>query len=111
MDKIDQYEKFILEILNEYTKVRYVNLNAENQLIADKENHRYQVVTIGWDNDKFVHDCVMHMDIINGKIWIQQNMTEIDLGEELGKKGVPKSEIVLGFFSPKMREYTEYALG
>lgn len=53
----------------------------------------------------------MRMDIINGKIWIQQNMTEIDLGEELVKRGVPKSEIVIGFFSPKMREYTEYAVG
>lgn len=111
MDKINQYQKFILEILSEYTKVKYINIDGENQLIADKENHRYQVVTIGWEGNKFVHDCVMRMDIINGKIWIQQNMTEIDLGEELVKRGVPKSEIVIGFFSPKMREYTEYAVG
>ena len=45
-----------------------------------------------------------------GKIWIQQNMTEIDLGEELVKMGVPKSDIVIGFLPPEVREYSEYAV-
>lgn len=111
MDKIARYEQYILQILGAYAKVRYANIEGENQLVADKENHRYQVVTIGWDNGKFVHDCPMHVDIVNGKIWIQQNMTEIDLGEELVKMGVPKSDIVIGFLAPEVREYSEYAVG
>lgn len=111
MDKIAKYEQYILQILGEYAKIRYANIDGENQLVADKENRRYQVVTIGWDNGKFVHDCPMHLDIINGKIWIQQNMTEIDLGEELVKMGVPKSDIVIGFLAPEVREYSEYAVG
>jgi len=110
MDKVAKYQKYILQILNEYTKVRYSNLDAENQLIADKENHRYQVITIGWEGKKFIHDCPIHMDIINGKIWIQRNMTEIDLGQRLTEMGVPKSDIVLGFLSPKVREYSDYAV-
>jgi hypothetical protein len=110
MDKVEQYQEIILQILSEYTLIRYANLDAENQLIADKENHRYQVVTIGWDRNKFIHDVPMHMDIINGKIWIQRNMTEIDLGQRLTEMGVPKSDIVLGFLSPKVREYSEYAV-
>jgi hypothetical protein len=110
MVKLKKYQKAILDILQDYTKVRYANLNAENQLIADKENNRYQVVTIGWDKRKFVHDCPMHIDIIDGKIWIQRNMTEIDLGIELINRGVQKSDIVLGFLSPKMREYSDYAM-
>lgn len=110
MDKIKIYQDIILQILAEYSKIRYSNLEAENQLIADKENYRYQVVTIGWEGSKFIHDCPIHMDIINGKIWIQRNMTEIDLGRELTEKGVPKSDIVLGFLSPKVREYSEYAV-
>lgn len=93
-----------------YAKVRYSNLNAENKLIADKENHRYQVVTIGWDGRKFVHDCPLHMDIIDGKIWVQRNMTDIDLGTIFAENGVPKTDIVLGFLSPKMREYSDFAV-
>ncbi len=110
MDKISFYQQSILKILGEYAKIRYANVDGENQLIADKESHRYQVMTIGWEGKKFIHDCPMRMDIINGKIWIQQNMTEIDLGKELVEMGVPKSDIVIGFFSPKMREYSEYAV-
>ena len=107
--KVKKYEGYILNILSEYAKVRYSNLDAENRLIADKENHRYQVVTIGWEGKKFIHDCPMHLDIIDGKIWIQRNMTEIELDDALAVFGVPKSDIVLGFLSPKMREYTDFA--
>jgi hypothetical protein len=110
MDKIKKYQKVILSVLEEYAKVRYSNLDAENKLIADKANHRYQVVTIGWDKNKFIHDCPIHMDIINGKIWVQRNMTDIDLDTIFRENKVPKSDIVLGFLSPKMREYSDYAL-
>jgi XisI protein len=110
MVKIKKYQKAIMSILEEYAKIRYENVDGENQIIADKENHRYQVVTIGWQGNKFIHDCPIHMDIINGKIWVQRNSTEIDLGVALMEQGVLKTDIVIGFFTPKMREYSEYAL-
>ena len=110
MAKVKKYQKIILDILKDYEKVRYSNINAENRLIADKENHRYQVVTIGWDGRKFVHDCPMHFDIIDGKIWVQRNMTEVDLERIFRENGVPNSDIVIGFLSPKMREYGDYAV-
>lgn len=110
MGKIMKYESAILSILEEYSKIKYSNIKGGNYLVADREKHRYQVVTMGWDGHKFIHDCPIHMDIIDGKIWVFQNMTEWDLGEMLEKQGVPKSDIVIGFFSEKMREYTEYAV-
>ncbi|BBC24751.1 fdxN element excision controlling factor protein [Pseudanabaena sp. ABRG5-3] len=39
----------------------------------------------------------MHLDIKNGKIWIQINNTELDIGQALVEKGVPKEDIVIGF--------------
>jgi len=78
--------------------------------LADKENHRYQVVTIGWEGNRFVHDCPLHFDIINGKIWVQQNMTEWEVGEMLEACGVPKHDIVAGFLPPELREYSNYAV-
>jgi hypothetical protein len=110
MVKIKKYQKVILDILGDYAKVRYSNLNAENRLIADKENHRYQVVTIGWDGRKFIHDCPLHLDIIDSKIWVQRNMTDLDLDRIFSESNVPKTDIVLGFLSPKMREYSDYAV-
>jgi XisI protein len=111
MDKIKQYEAAILSILNEYAKFKYANVDGKNYLIADKENRRYQLVTIGWERQKFIHSCVMHFDIIEGKIWVWQNNTEWEVGDMLHAKGIPKSDIVPGFFTPSMRAYTEYALG
>lgn len=111
MDKIKHYESAILAILNEYAKFKYSNIDAENYVVADKEHRHYQLMTIGWDKDIYVHTCPMHFSINNGKIWVWQNTTEWEVGEMLVKNGVPKSDIVAGFFSPKMREYTEYAVG
>lgn len=52
----------------------------------------------------------MHFDIIDGKIWVQQNMTEWEVGDMLEEQGVPKSDIVAGFLSPDLRTYTKYAV-
>ena len=111
MGKVKKYEKYILSILTEYAKIKYANLDAVNQLVSDKERHRYQIVTIGWDMEgKNVHDTPIHLDIINDKIWIQRNMTEIDFGQEFVGMGVPKSDIVIGFLAPEIREYSDYAV-
>lgn len=110
MDKLKKYQAAILKILEDYKDVKYSNLDAVNVLIADKENHHYQILTIGWEGKKHVHHCPMHFDIINGKIWIQKNMTEIDVGQKLVEQNIPKTDIVLGFLRPKMREYSEYAI-
>ncbi len=41
-----------------------------------------------------------------GATW---NGTEDDIAADLVAAGVPKSDIVLGFQSPFMRQFTEYA--
>ncbi len=110
MDKIKKYESAILEILQEYVQIKYANIQGGNELIADKENHRYQIVTMGWEGDRYVHDCPLHFDIIDGKVWVQQNMTEWEVGTMLETRGVAKSDIVPGFLPPELRKYSEYAL-
>ena len=108
--KIKKYEKAILDILQEYAQIKYANVDGSNYLIADKENHRYQVITRGWQDSYYVHDCPMHFDIIDGKVWIQQNMTEWEVGDMLEERGVPKSDIVIGFLSPDSRAFSKYAI-
>jgi len=44
-------------------------------VIFDTKNDRYQLVNIGWNGQQRIYGCVMQMDIINGKIWIQHNET------------------------------------
>ena len=65
---------------------------------------------MGWDGHRPVYGCVLHLDIKNGKIWIEQNMTEMRIAEELVKRGIPKEDVVLGFQSSEIRQYTDYAV-
>jgi XisI protein len=52
---------------------------------------------VGWQEMKRVYHTTMHFDIKDGKIWIQQNMTDVDVGQELVDLGVPKEDIIWGY--------------
>lgn len=111
MDKIKQYENYILNLLNHYATFKPANApKLERLVIADKETHHYQLLSMGWDGPGFVHSCLMHLSIRNGKIWLMQNWTDWLIASELVKLGVPKMDIVLGFYAPEVREDTEYAV-
>lgn len=53
---------------------------------------------------------VLHLDIIDRKIWIQQDGTEVGIANQLVELSVPKEDIVLGFDPPKMRHHTDFAV-
>jgi hypothetical protein len=109
MDRIEFYRQIICNVLSEYLDLRYANAEIQNEAIFDRENDRYMVVSVGWDGVKRVHGALIHIDIINGKIWIQRDGTENGVARELVAAGVPKDQIVLGFHTPDVRPLTEYA--
>jgi hypothetical protein len=110
--KIKKYQKIIIDFLQERAKIKAANItDCENVAIIDKDNHNYQLVTIGWIGTRYVHSSAFHLGIAdNGKIWIRANATDIDIADILEDQGVPKSDIVLGFFPAYMREMSDYAV-
>lgn len=52
----------------------------------------------------------MHLDIKDGKIWIQRNQTDRLIAEELVVMGVSKQDIILGLQPIYAREYTGYGI-
>ena len=52
---------------------------------------------MGWSNKRRVYRCVIHIDIKDGKIWIQHDGTEGCVASELLVQGIDKQDIVLGF--------------
>ncbi len=111
MDKIVRYREIIKRLIADYVNEAATRDDVERQMIFDTEHDHYQLVNVGWRNRHRVYGCVLHFDIKNDKIWLQYNGTEIDFAEELMKQGVPKQDIVIGFHSPFMRQFTEYAVG
>ncbi len=53
--------------------------------------------------------CLLHLYIVNGKIWIQRDGTEDGVALELEEAGVPREDIVLAWHPPHLRPYTDYA--
>ncbi len=111
MDKIEKYREFIKQILTNHAELSPGNDTVKPELIYDNENNHYQLIYVGWEGNKRVFGPVMHFDIIDGKIWIQYNGTEEYVAQTLVEKGVPKSDIVIGFHSPFKRQFTSYAVG
>jgi hypothetical protein len=110
MANLELYRECIQKLLTEYAR-RGADEAVEAQTIFDPERDHYQLIYIGWDNKRRVFGPVLHLDIKDGKIWIQWNGTEDDIAAELVEMGVPKQDIVLGFHPPYMRQFTEFAVG
>lgn len=110
MDKTLKYQKAIIELL-EYYKNRYnqSDEDAKHYVIKDKENHHYQLIIMGFDDGVFIHGCIFHFDIINEKVWLQVNETDVLIADRLMEYGVPKEDIVIGFHEPHLRKYTGFA--
>jgi hypothetical protein len=112
MDKITQYQNAILTLLKEhqYKAETEDNDTLRDEIIADTQQHHYQLVTVGWENDRYFFNPLFHLHIANGKIWLQQNNTEWRIADELIKLGIKREDIVLGFVEPNLRQYSEFAM-
>ncbi len=110
MEKLERYRTYIKQLLSDYASLSPSDGEAETELVFDTQRDHYQVVHTGWKNRKPMYGCVLHLDIKGDKIWIHHDGTEIGIADELVKLGVPKSDIVLAFHEPLVRQYTGFAV-
>lgn len=110
MDRLTSYRQIIKKVLTDYAQYQPSNREIEVQALFDEERDHYQVLGLGWDGKKRIYGCSVHFDIKDGKIWLQENNTEIDFAQSLVEMGVPKEDIVIGFHTPFFRQYSGYAL-
>ncbi|MBE9068674.1 XisI protein [Leptolyngbya cf. ectocarpi LEGE 11479] len=109
MDTLEACRNVIQSLLADYATVPIANGEIECYTVFDIQQDHYQVMNVGWDGHRRVYGCVLHLDIKDDKIWIQQNMTEMKVAQELVNRGIEKESIVLGFQAPEVRQYTEYS--
>ena len=110
MGTLSHYRKTICDVLSGHMVANYAVGEIEKEMVIDEKNDRYIVMMIGWEGPRRVHGALLHVDIIDGKIWIHRDGTEDGIAGELEEAGVPKSDIVLGFHEPDVRPYTGYAV-
>ena len=111
MDKLEKYQKYLVPIIERCGRLKSKNSNILTQLIIDKERNHYLAMRIGWSNENTrEYGVIMHFDIIDGKIWVQEDLTDFQPVNDLLEKGVPKEDIVIGFMSENKRRDTEFAI-
>ena len=111
MERIEMWRSYVQELLERHAHRYEACEGIEIQTLYDTERDHYQVLLLGWEDVHRLYECVLHVDIRDGKIWIQEDHTESGLASELVELGVPRDEIVLAFHAPYKRPYTGFAVG
>ena len=110
MNTQSTYRQLVEQILTNHASIPYANSSAKQQTIFDRDGNHYLIMLVGRDGTKRVHGCLIHVDIVGNKIWIQRDGTEQGVAVQLLEAGVPKEHIVLAFRSPEMRQHTGFAV-
>lgn len=110
MDKLAHYRTSIQTLLEQYGQFKTQDEDVENELFLDTIRDHYQLMRVGWDGLSRIYHTILHFDIKDGKVWLQQNTTDIDIGQELVDMGIPKEDIVLGLHPAYKRPYTGYGV-
>jgi hypothetical protein len=109
MDLVTQYREVINTVFAEWQRWPGEKAKFEVVPVVDREHDRYLLITQGWDGYRRIHGLLVHIDIVDGKLWIQQDNTEEGIATQLLEAGIPKESIVLAFKHPSVRPYTEFA--
>ncbi len=102
MANVDLYRQHIQNLLSQHGSLVW-DERIQPQTIFDTERDRYQLIYVGWRNQRRIYGPVLQLDIMDNKIWIQQDGTEVGIANELVELGVPKQDLILGFDPPNMR--------
>lgn len=98
MDRLKKYQTAIIKLVNAQAAIAQNSIDqTQTQAVLDTKNHHYLLLQLGWEEDVFLHHCLLHIDLKDGKVWVQQNWMDIDLEALLEAGGIDKSDIVAGF--------------
>ena len=104
-------EQILLELLKEYESDFQYSDHTTTKVVVDSNARHYQLLCYGWTKPyRFVHYAIFAFQIVNGKIWILENRTEVDPAEDLIRRGVDRMDIVIGWIPEEERQYTDYAV-
>jgi len=107
MDARDQDRAIIEQALTDYAAIPYAHGDVATQTVFDRTSDHYLLMIIGSENRRRVHGCLVHIDIIDDKIWIQTDGTERGLAPTLVRAGIAPERIILAFSSAGSYPYSE----
>ena len=111
MASLDTLRNLVESTLVEHTRVPAAYGQIQFELVFDRVRDRYLLMLVGWDHrGQRVHGSLIHIDIIEGKIWIQRDGTEEGVANELLAAGVAEEQVVLAWKSPETDKQAQAAV-
>ena len=92
----------------DYSQIQYSSGEISRRTVFDRSRGRFLIMLEGWEGETRVHGCLIDVQIKGDKLWIERDGTENGVALDFERQGVPKSQIVLAFYSPAHRLLTDY---
>lgn len=115
-EKLEKYRRVIKKILTEYYEMTVAQspvsteIEASERIALDEEHDQYLWFRFGWQEKQRTQHIIMYLCIKNGKIWVEEDATNLCVVDDLLAAGIPQTDIVLGFHHPHKRNLTEFAI-
>jgi hypothetical protein len=108
--KVNRYKKMVRTMLEDIAQRFRRNSTWEIIEAYDDKRGQYLLFTDGWKEDIRDYGCFMHIQVReDGLIYIRRDGTDLDIGQQILETGVQKKEMIIGFHSPMMQAWSEFA--
>lgn len=113
MDSLSRYRDAIRQVLSRYADLanqETSDVDVRTYCAFDEQRDQYLVVRLGWVGQRRVKGVILHLRIEDGKVWLEENGTDREIASELAARGVPPTDIIIGFHHPSLREPPAFAV-
>jgi hypothetical protein len=88
MDTTHHYRTIVQQVIQAYASHGSPKESSQTEMVFDHERGRYLLLEVGWQRGERVYMTLMHLDVVDGKIWIQDDGTEEGVSEFIdGSRG------------------------
>ncbi len=110
MDTQTTYREIIKQIILKYAQFRPSHGDIRLDPFFDEIRDRYGLMQVGWSQGKRVRGNLIYITLKDNKVYIEYDGIETGITNDLVNAGIPKENIVLAFYSPEIRQQTEFAV-
>lgn len=110
MDIQTTYRKIIKQVILKYAQFRPSHGDIRLDPFFDEIRDRYGLMQVGWSQGKRIRGNLIYITLQDNKVYIEYDGIETGITNDLVNAGIAKKDIVLAFYSPEVRQQTEFAV-
>jgi len=110
VETVDRLREAIQAVFIEWEELPRIPSHWKIVSVQDRMHDRYTLQHVDFAKNRYDINLLAYLEIRDGKIWILTDNTEEGIATDLVRVGIPKQQIVLGFYSPALREVGEFAV-